>query len=289
MSNIVILPDISHIANDHSLHACLMQRGDESRGRLVLNILDLVLQFLQLPLLRPDEPLVAFGTFLHAAIDAAIELGLELIAVLDFRPQEPPIQDVGLLAIVSHRHMHLAQVNPCHLLNLGQGLWLLLLIGGYRFVLGSCPMDDHDLWQVPAPIQDERHVATAIGQSKLAIRQAHSRTFVLAAKVPLATPWRLCNPHSRANSSSWAGLTMWTRRTWYILFDLPGYLANGKANSTGISGQSIVLSDKRNTRYILSIQIDIGTLVHTHSIHLRCTRVNKQGLKPQQTRLDFLD
>src|SRR5438105_485535 len=45
-------------------------------------------------------------------------------------------------------------------------------------------MDDDGLWQVPSPIQDERHVATAIGQSELAIRQAHSRTFVLDAKVP---------------------------------------------------------------------------------------------------------
>ena len=192
MSNIVILPDISHIANDHGLHACLMQRGDEPRGLLVLNILDLVLQYLQLPLLRPDEPLAAFGTFLHAAIDAAIELGLELIAVLDFRAQEPPIQDVGLLAIVRDRHMHLAQVNACHLLTLGLYNGLLLLIGGYRFVLCSRPMDDHGLWQVPSPIQDERHVATAIGQSELAIRQAHSRTFVLDAKVPLAPPWRVC-------------------------------------------------------------------------------------------------
>src|SRR6266487_5361799 len=56
MSNIVVLPDISDIANDHGLHALLMQRGDKPRGLLVLNILDLVLYFLQLSPLGTDEP-----------------------------------------------------------------------------------------------------------------------------------------------------------------------------------------------------------------------------------------
>src|SRR6266487_215973 len=184
MPNIVVLPDIAHIANDHGLHACLMQRGDEPRGLLMFDIFNLVFDLLQLPFLGPDEPLAAFAALLHPPIDTLVQFGLQLVAVLDLRAQEPPVEDMCLCSIVSHRHMHLAQVNSCHLLTLGQGLWLLLLIGGYRFVLGSHPMDDHGLWQIPSPIQDERHVATAIGQSELAIRQAHSRTFVLDAKVP---------------------------------------------------------------------------------------------------------
>jgi hypothetical protein len=46
MPNIVVLPDISHIANDYGLHACLMQRGEKPRGLFVLNILDLMRYFL---------------------------------------------------------------------------------------------------------------------------------------------------------------------------------------------------------------------------------------------------
>jgi hypothetical protein len=67
-----------------------------------------------------------------------------------------------------------------------------LLIGGYRFVLGFRPMDDHGLWQVLSPIQDEWRVALAIGQAELAILEAHSRTFVLGAKVPLAAARWVC-------------------------------------------------------------------------------------------------
>lgn len=43
VSNIVVLPDISDIANDHRLHALLMQRGDKPRGLLMFDILDLML------------------------------------------------------------------------------------------------------------------------------------------------------------------------------------------------------------------------------------------------------
>src|SRR6266487_4461143 len=46
MPNIVVLPDIAHIANDHGLHACLMQRGDEPRGLLMFDILILCSIFL---------------------------------------------------------------------------------------------------------------------------------------------------------------------------------------------------------------------------------------------------
>src|SRR6266566_1375743 len=70
-----------------------------------------------------------------------------------------------MLAVMRDRHMHLAQVNPCYLLALGLCYWLLLLIGGYGFVLRPCPMDDHGLRQVPCPIQDERCVGCASGSS----------------------------------------------------------------------------------------------------------------------------
>jgi hypothetical protein len=50
-ANIIVLPDVSHIADFQRSHACLMQRGDESRGLLVFNIFDLMVEFPELLLL----------------------------------------------------------------------------------------------------------------------------------------------------------------------------------------------------------------------------------------------
>src|SRR5260370_2953564 len=75
MPNIVILPDIAHIANDHGLHALLIERGDKPRGLLVFDILDLVFNLLQLPLLGTAEPLAAFAALLHPPIDTATQFG----------------------------------------------------------------------------------------------------------------------------------------------------------------------------------------------------------------------
>jgi len=41
MTNIGVLSQIAHVANDQRLHSCLLQRGDESACLLVLDILDL--------------------------------------------------------------------------------------------------------------------------------------------------------------------------------------------------------------------------------------------------------
>src|SRR6266567_2053161 len=97
-----------------------------------------------------------------------------------------------MLAVMRDRHMHLAQVNRCYLLDLALCYWLLLLIGGYGFVLRPCRRDDPGMRPVSCPIQEKRCVATAVGQSELAILEAHSGTFVLDTKVPLAAARWMC-------------------------------------------------------------------------------------------------
>ena len=81
-ANIQVVSDIAHVANHNGSHACLMQRGDEVRCLLMLNIPDLVLNLLKLLLLGADDPLAPLAAFLHASIDTAIQRRLQLIAVL---------------------------------------------------------------------------------------------------------------------------------------------------------------------------------------------------------------
>jgi len=118
MSNIVVLSQITHIADNHGLHALFIQRGDQSRGLLVLDVFDLAFDLLQLPFLGVDEPLPPLAAFFHPAIDAAIQVSQELIAILDLGAQEPPIEDVGVFSIVRRCHMDLAKIDSCDFLAL---------------------------------------------------------------------------------------------------------------------------------------------------------------------------
>ncbi len=54
-ADIVVLPDRAHIANDQRLHAFSVQRGNEPRGLFVLDLLDLVFELPELPLLGLDQ------------------------------------------------------------------------------------------------------------------------------------------------------------------------------------------------------------------------------------------
>ncbi len=56
-ADIVVLPDRAHIANDQRLHAFSVQRGNEPRGLFVLDLLDLVFELAELPLLGLDQAL----------------------------------------------------------------------------------------------------------------------------------------------------------------------------------------------------------------------------------------
>ena len=64
------------------------------------------------------------------------------------------------------------------------------MIGGNGFILRACPVNDHDLRQSPGPIEEQRFVALAIGETKFAIFEQHRRPFVLDQEVQLASPWR---------------------------------------------------------------------------------------------------
>ncbi len=54
-ADIVVLSDNAHIANDQRLHAFSVQRGNEPRGLFVLDLLDLVFELAELPLLGLDQ------------------------------------------------------------------------------------------------------------------------------------------------------------------------------------------------------------------------------------------
>ena len=54
-ANIQMVPNILDITDDHRLHALFVERGDQLRGLLMFDILDLVLDFLQLLLFGRNE------------------------------------------------------------------------------------------------------------------------------------------------------------------------------------------------------------------------------------------
>jgi hypothetical protein len=116
MSNIVVHANVSHIPDGQRSHACLMQRGDESGRLFVLHIPDLVLELPQLFLLRANQPLPLTRAFL-LAVDPGLQGGLELVLVLPFATKETPIENDGLLSIVSHSLMNSSQIDAYHLLS----------------------------------------------------------------------------------------------------------------------------------------------------------------------------
>ncbi len=122
VTNIGGLPKIAHIANDQRSHACCMQRGDEARGLLVLDLSNLVFDLLELLLLGTDDALATFAALLHALIDTAVQLRLQFVAVLHFGTQEPPVEDMRVVPIVGDCHMYLAQVYSSDLFPLWLGL-----------------------------------------------------------------------------------------------------------------------------------------------------------------------
>ena len=63
-AHINMFPQISNVANCHGLHTLLIQCGNKSCCLLVFNILDVVLDFLELLLLRLDQLLSSTGPFL---------------------------------------------------------------------------------------------------------------------------------------------------------------------------------------------------------------------------------
>src|SRR5712691_7919183 len=93
--------------------------------------------------------------------------------------------------IVRYCHMDFAQVDACHFLTLGC-LCVFLLIGGYRLILCTGPVDNNGLWQVMRPIEYQWLIALAVRQSERAILELHSRLLVLNPEVPLAPAWWVC-------------------------------------------------------------------------------------------------
>ena len=110
-AHINVLPEISNVANDHGLHTLLIQCGNKSTGLLVFDIFDLVLDFLELRLLRLDELLASTGPFLFP-VDLLTQLFLQFVLVLSLGTQISPVEDMGMLSIMRDGHVDLTQVYP---------------------------------------------------------------------------------------------------------------------------------------------------------------------------------
>src|SRR2546421_10125285 len=96
-ANINMLPKISNVADDHGLHAILIERGNKSRCLLMFDILDLILDFSELLLLRFDQLFAATGPLLFP-VDFLAQLFLQLVLILPLGAEIPPIEDVSILA-----------------------------------------------------------------------------------------------------------------------------------------------------------------------------------------------
>ncbi len=185
-ANIVALPKIAHIANHERLDACFMQRRYQVRRLLVLDLVNLLFDLLELFLFGTDDPLAPLAALLHVPIDAAVESRLQLIAVLHFGTQEPPVEDMGLGAIMTDRHMDFPKINPGHFPDREGAVQRLLLVGRNRLVLCAYPVNHDRLWGFPRPDEYERGIAFAVGEGKHPVLVAHGTRLVLNTKVPLA-------------------------------------------------------------------------------------------------------
>jgi hypothetical protein len=167
-ANIHPLADLANVADDHGLHALLIQRGNKSGGLLVFDILDLVLELLELSLLRPDQLFVSTGAFLFP-VDLFVEMLEELVAILPLGAQQASIEDMGMLPPMRDSQLDLAQIDASYLAPNGSGFRFFLPIGSDGFILAARPADHHRLGTIPLPGEEERLVALPIGKSELAL------------------------------------------------------------------------------------------------------------------------
>ena len=97
---------------------------------------------------------------------------------------------MGCRAIVSYRYVDLAEIDPGHLAWREGAVGPRLSVGGNRLVFGSRPVDDHRLWQVPRPHEEQRGVPFAVGQAQSLVCKRHGGALVLNPEVPLALAGR---------------------------------------------------------------------------------------------------
>ena len=163
-ANISVLPQIAHVTDHERSHASLLQRGDESRCLLMLDLSYLLFELLELLLFGADEALAALRPLLHLAINAAVQFRLQLVAVLHRRTQESPVEDMRVVPVVGSRHVDLPQIDTCNLACWERTVERRRLVGGNRFVLRPYPMDDHRLGKFPGPGQHEWGVSFSVGE-----------------------------------------------------------------------------------------------------------------------------
>src|SRR5207237_406336 len=103
--------------------------------------------------LGTDDPLAPLAALLHVPIDAAVESRLQLIAVLHFGTQEAPVEDMGLGAIMTDRHMDFLKINPGHFPEREGAVRRLLLVGRNRLVLCAWKVESRPFVEFPTAIR----------------------------------------------------------------------------------------------------------------------------------------
>ena len=131
----------------------------------MFDILYLILDLLELFLLGADQLLATAGAFLQPAIDAAVQFGLQFVAIPYFGAQQPPIENVGAIPIMGNCRMDLPKIDARNAALRKWADWSRLVIGGNGFVLRAGPMKDNSLRQTPWPVEDQWFVALAIGET----------------------------------------------------------------------------------------------------------------------------
>jgi len=80
-ANIEVLTNMAHVSNNNRLDSIAMQSRNKMSCLFVLNLFDLISQFLELPLFGFDEVLATTGAFL-LPVNAPLKLGFQLILIL---------------------------------------------------------------------------------------------------------------------------------------------------------------------------------------------------------------
>src|SRR5260370_15852303 len=186
-ANIIGLPNSTNIANDHGLHALLIQHGNKSFCLLMFDILDLVLQFPQLSLLGGYQFLSSMGSFLFLS-DLLTEFLLQFVLILPLSSQISTVEDMGILAVVRYGNMNLAQVDASNFPTHRLALCFILAIGSDCFILRARPVNNHCLGLLPLPCHDEWIVSAAIRKSQFTILELDSITLILHTKLPSSPP-----------------------------------------------------------------------------------------------------
>lgn len=168
------LPQIPHIAHDHRLHPARVEGGDQGGRLLVQDVANLVIQLPKLLPLAPLELAPVSGTLLQASLRCS-QCRLDLVLILAFGPQSASVDDRGVLAVVDHGEMGLAQIDPSRFVPRRFGNRSRFVVDTPQFIRRTRPSQFDQHWSPPGPRHDQRLVSSSIGADQLLIPHPNRR------------------------------------------------------------------------------------------------------------------